>query len=338
MTKTSNTFSYVFLPAVGDVELKEAPKDGGLENDELVKRAKEYFFQKSDAAAQVEMLQNATDEQRNALAEKFKAQQASHNPQLASLPNAQILQLLESSSLTPNCEIVALIIGTVGNGYQAVSMYISPHIEGAARNERACQLLLACGHGLPQAAGHDQPGIYGDVFVGRACDNEAEEWKRMDFTPEDLLPNADWIKIAQTPGGGGGQSGGAAPSLSGSLKQLNSAGGGGAGSAADQAGVTIEELPDDDQAYLWEQNDEEVEIRFKLPAGVKGKDVAVKFGRTSLKVTVSGEQKVDAPTGGPVILDDSTYTLQDEGNGRELLIVLAKAEGGKLWARPFADK
>jgi hypothetical protein len=334
---SSDTFRYVFLPAVGDVQVKEASKAGGLENDELVKRAKQYFFDQSDAAAQVEMLQNATDEQRNALAEKFKQQQADHNPQLASLPNEQILQLLESSSLHPNCEIVALIIPTVGNGYQAVSMYISPHIEEARLNERASGLLLACGHSLPQAAGHDEPGIYGDVFLGRAYDNEAEEWKRLDFTADDLIPSADWMQIAQSPGGGGGQSGGgAAPSLSGTIKQLNTAGGN--STAVDQAGVTIEELPDEDKEYTWEQNEEEVEIRFKLPAGVKGKDVAVKFARKSLKVTISGETKVDSKTGGPVVLDDSTYTLQDEGNGRELFILLAKAEAGKLWARPFVEK
>ena len=214
------TFTYVYLPAKDSAPpvLRSADSSGGLEKDELVRFAKEYFFQGSDAAKHVETLRKASPEERNQLAEKFKEQNKS-NPQLKDMPNEQILQLLEANT-SASCEILCLTIPTKGNGYQSVSMYISPFTDGLTLNERASGILLACGHQLPESAGQNKPGIYGDVFIGRAYDNEEEEWKRMDFTLEDLMPNSQWIRKKKTSGGGGGVGKGAAPSLTGSMKQL----------------------------------------------------------------------------------------------------------------------
>ena len=339
-----STFQYVLIPANTSALpiTKTGSTAGGLEKDELVQNAKEYFFQQSDASKHVKALKNASPEQRTELAEQFKKQPSNaNNPHLHKLSNEQILQLLESTHATPSCEIIALTIPTRGNGYQAVSMYISQFTDGMSLNKTASGIVLACGHGLPEAAGQKQPGIYGDVFVGRAKDDEAgDEWKRLDFTPDDLLPNSSWIQVARTPGGGGGTGGGssaAAPSLSGSVMQQLRLGGDETENATlAETTPMIEE--EEDLGYTWDQTDDEVEVKFKCDASTKGKDVQVQFARTSLKVQVKGETLVDGKTGGSVVVDDCTYTLQDEGTGRELCIVLGKLETGLLWGRPVVAR
>ena len=135
------------------------------------------------------------------------------------------------------------------------------------------------------------------------------------------MPYSPWIKVARTPGGGGGSgSNKAAPSLSGSMKQV-------------QLGDSPAASPPEnkDLGYAWSQTDDEVELKFKCESGVKGKDVQIKFGRTTLKVEISGKTLADGAMGGVIVVDESTYTLQDEGKGRELCIVLTKAEEGRLW-------
>ena len=133
-TTSMSTFRYVLVPANSSagIVIKTGKTAGGLERDELVQSAKDYFFQQSDAAEHVIALKNATPEVRNALAEKFRKQNS--NPQIQSLPNDQILQLMEANT-NPSCEIVALTVPTKGNGHEAVSLYISPFTDGA-RSQR----------------------------------------------------------------------------------------------------------------------------------------------------------------------------------------------------------
>ena len=135
------SFTYVKIPADSSAPIEElsASKAGGLENDELVLKAKAYFQQQA---------------------------QADH----------------------PSCEITALSIPLPGNNYRAVSLYVSDYetIE-RAENARATQLVTACGHALAEP-------IRGDVFVGRAHDNEALAWERDDFTSSDADATADWCR------------------------------------------------------------------------------------------------------------------------------------------------
>ncbi|KAI2489431.1 hypothetical protein MHU86_25163 [Fragilaria crotonensis] len=184
-----NTFKYVFIPADSSVpvESKTASASGGLSNDELVKTAKQYFFEQSGGGIQARMLREASPEERQAVAQQFRESQG-NNPQLQQLEDAQILSFIESQHANPNCEIMALTVPTQGNGYYAVSQ--------------------------------KTPGIYGDVFVGRCYDNEGEdEWRRADFGPEDL-EEIDWIQIARAQGGGGGSGASNVASLTGTMGQL----------------------------------------------------------------------------------------------------------------------
>lgn len=318
MAKT--TFQYVFIPADSSapVETRIGDTSGGLSHDELVKTAKQYFFQQSGGDARARILREASADERKALAQQFRDAQASTNanPQqqqlMQQLDDEQILSFLESQHSNPNCEIMALTVPTRGNNYHAVSMYVSESSD--KKNERASNLLEACGHRLPETAGQKTAGVYGDVFVGRCYDNEGEdEWRRADFGPQDLNESADWIQIARAQGGGGGSGASNVASLTGTLSQLKK--------------------QEEDLGYTWNQTSDEVELKFSVAASVKSKDVSIKFARSSLTVKVAGEILLDGPTGGNVVVDDSTYTLQDShGGGRELCLVLGKSDEGRAWA------
>ena len=85
--------------------------------------------------------------------------------------------------------------------------------------------------------------------------------------------------------------------------------------------------------YSWSQNDEEVEFRFPVAAGTKAKYVKVHFARTTLKVIVAGQTLVSGELGGTAEVEDSTFTIEDVGSGRELCVTICKKEEGRTW--PF---
>ena len=104
-------------------------------------------------------------------------------------------------------------------------------------------------------------------------------------------------------------------------------GGAPSGTMTPEAGAAEDEL-----GYQWEQTKEEVEIKFKVASGTKAKYCKVVFGVSTLKVTVAGQTICNGKTGGNMVTDESTFTIQDEGKGRELCITLAKKDSGAIWA------
>lgn len=316
----ATTFQYLFIPSdsSANVETRTGDKAGGLSNDELVESAKNYFFEQSGGAARAAALEQASPQERQQLVQNVREQQKG-NPQLSQLSDEQILAFVKSTQANPTCEIMALTVPTKGNGYQAVSMYVSE--QGETYNERASNLLKACGHRLPEKESKQTPGVYGDIFVGRCYDNEGEdEWTRADFGVDDLNESSDWMAIAKSQGGGGGSGASNVASLSGTMGQIQA-----------------QQQQQEELGYNWDQTRDEVEMRFSVDKEVKAKQVSVKFSRSSLKVSVAGESLAEGSTGGTVVVDDCTYTLQDDSiGGRELCIVLGKQEEGKTWA--FAVK
>lgn len=207
---------------------------------------------------------------------------------------------------------MAVTVPTKGNNFRSVSMYAADNWANLPLNPRATALMKACGHAPPPTEGKP-PGVYGDVFVGRCEDNEQTDiWKRVNLNVSEVQDpsTAEWCAVARSPGGGGG-SGAAAASLGGVMQQtINSSG------VSDST---------------WSQTDDEVEVKFSVAAGTKAKYVKVNFGMNSLKVTVAGQTLLNGSTGGAVNVDESTYTLQDAGTGRELCVVLAKNNPGVSW-------
>mmetsp|Transcript_15458 Transcript_15458/g.19627 ORF Transcript_15458/g.19627 Transcript_15458/m.19627 type:complete len:329 (-) Transcript_15458:35-1021(-) len=313
---SQDKFKYIFIPcsASEPITTNEESKEGGLSDDYLAKRAKEYFFAKSNGAARAKALDEASPEDRKRLAQQVRNQYASSDnadakSQLEKMDDEMLINLLKASQGSATCEITALTVPTPLNNYRGVSMYGDDNAKNLnlPLNERATAILKACGH--------QSNSIHGDVFVGRYHDNEAEDiWERVDFDEAEVqgdLESKEWVKKAKQKGGGGGI-GTAAASLSG---MMNGAGGGLTNNVGEENG------------YKWSQTEDEVEIKFSVPAGTKAKYCKVKFGSKTLRVTVAGQTFCDGETWGPIIVDESTYTIQDDPeseSGRELCISLGK--------------
>eukprot|EP00548_Thalassiothrix_antarctica_P000009 CAMPEP_0194136404 /NCGR_PEP_ID=MMETSP0152-20130528/6421_1 /TAXON_ID=1049557 /ORGANISM="Thalassiothrix antarctica, Strain L6-D1" /LENGTH=333 /DNA_ID=CAMNT_0038833041 /DNA_START=14 /DNA_END=1015 /DNA_ORIENTATION=- len=321
-------FQYVFIPADSSlsVEIKNGDMSGGLTNDILVQSAKDYFFAQSGGAAKALAWQQATSDQRHAVAKEWRKH---NNDESNKMTDDQIVSYIQSTQVSPSCEIMALTVPTKGNMYRAISMYASDDHSSSmtkTKNYRASQLLMDCGHRLPETQSCQEAGVYGDIFVGRCYDNELDEsegWKRLDFTLQDLEITSDWIQIARQVNGGGGLGGSKIASLSGLMKQ--------------QVDVNNAQPSNNDNmslGYKWEQTDEEVELCFCLAGSVTAKEVKIKFQRSHLTVKVGNITLVEGETGGGIIIDECTYTLQDDRNNqRELCIIMLKGEEGRVWAR-----
>lgn len=194
-------------------------------------------------------------------------------------------------------------------------------IRNLPRNARATSLLTACGHAVREAKasiGAAPPGgIHGDAFVGRYHDDEARDvWEREDMDVEEVTvhrcPLPEWIELALKPGGGSG----------GSVSTTTA--------ATDNNNVpSIEDLKiGQGDGYTWNQNDDEVELRFPMDGidAIKARDVKIEFKMKSLKVVVFGKTLLDATLGGDVDTEDSTFTIEDGNSGKELCVTLGKKE------------
>lgn len=254
-----------------------------------------------------------------------------------SLDDETILQFISNAQQQqqqPSCEITALTVPVPANNYQAVSLYAASDTTALPLNPRATALVTACGHAAME--------IRGDIFVGRAHDNEdADIWERVDFNEQDANPSAAWCRVARSAGGGGGQSGKAAASLSGLVAQSTN-------------GVNVmTSIPASQQQSSnygmngsspmmeswgsWTQTSEEVELKLIVPLSTKGKDCKIRFSRNSLTIHVGPEERVAGALFDPVDADECTFTLQDSGDGtRELCVTLIKAASGRTWPMMFA--
>ena len=380
------SFKYVLIPAVDSepVASFEASKAGGLTDDALAKNAKQYFFEKSGGSKRAELLERASASEKKQIASKirnqYNTQQAGNgNNESARRINAmsddEIIHLLKIQEQSTSCEISCLTIPTTLNGQSAVSMYgdDNARTKNHPYNQRATNLMMACGHAFASnnnnsnnnnASGDDdgkRNGIYGDVFVGRAIDDEAGDvWERVDITPEevdgDRLSSLEWCKTARRKGGGGGQ-GGAAASLSKALQNFKNHQRQGSGGAAEAAPIANDASDTDhkntsengnndngnDSLFSWTQTDDEVELKFVVPKETRAKNVRVFFGRKSLKASLvaidcdnyENGLLCDGQTWDQIDVDGSTFTLQDEPSakptGRELCISMEKQSPGQTW-------
>ena len=94
---------------------------------------------------------------------------------------------------------------------------------------------------------------------------------------------------------------------------------------------TDDELGGADDKYTWGQNESEITIKVKVPAGTKGKEVSFHATSVRLKLVVRGELIVDGALHAPVLGDDSTYVVEDDpeetaSGGRLVVVTLAKRD------------
>ena len=311
----------------------------------------DYFHVLTGSKARAEQLENATEAEKKAIASQIRKQMSSETPEatqrLDGLDDQSVVDLIYKTQVSPSCDISALTIPMPANNYTAVSLYAADNgpAHNLPTNLRASALMTACGHNVTG-------GVHGDVFVGRAHDNEAtgeDVWERLDFTVADADPAAEWCRVARQAGGGGGAGRSAAYSLSHLVQQAQTQQAGG----TSQTQQPMQIMDGSAQGYnnnsnsnfgrngappvietwgTWTQTDEDVELRLSVAAGTKAKYCKVSFSRTSLKVAVAGQVLLQGTLFDPVVADECTYTLEDEGpSGRVLCITLSKTEQGRVW-------
>ena len=332
----SGTFEFVRIPADPNqaIESLSADKAGGLQADALVKHAKSYFFETTGAKNRAQVLENASPAERKVLAQQVRNQLASSGmaDRLQQMDDDTVLDMIYRNQSQPSCDISALTVPTAGNDYHAVSMYSADSAKehGFPLNPRATALMTSCGHATPNG------GIFGDVFVGRTKDNEVIDiWERIDFSVQDADPSSEWCRIARGSGGGGGSGAAAASSLSNLVSQHQGMkitdGSSGVDAVQGDTLYGYNGAPPVRETWgTWTQTDEEVELKIAVAPGTKAKYCKVNFGRTLLKVTVSGTAILQGTPFDAIVTDESTYTLQDDGpTGRELCITIGKSDPRK---------
>jgi hypothetical protein len=84
-------------------------------------------------------------------------------------------------------DICTVYLPAAHNGYIGISLYSSGD---AARpvNSRATEITQACGH--------QKTIIYGDAYISRCYDNEAEPWIRRDLLSPEVDVGAVWVREA----------------------------------------------------------------------------------------------------------------------------------------------
>lgn len=277
----------------------------------------------------------------------------------------------QSSSSSSSVNITAVTVPTNDNNYTACSIYSitpdnQPQIPPPILNQRATDLLTACGHTVVMSSGNTDSGsstgsgnaIYGDAFCGRAYDDERTEWERMDMTAIEIDIKADWCRMARKLGGGGGTGRTSTPSLSNLAQQIMSNPNSSSGSTGTSPMEIIQDTstprplnnygmdgnePVVESWGTWIQSNDDIEVRIFVPITTTSKQCQIQFHKNSLKVAVNNETILEGTTYDPIAIDECTYTLQDmdknERSGsnelqqqqRELCITIGKVEVGRTW-------
>ena len=304
------TFRCVFIPAENSSPLaeKEFSTSGGLTDDALRKAAEAYFARDAsriDREAEQRVVGDALVKQ--------------------GMDPSKVGELLGEGSplagLSAKVEIIAVTCATEANEFIAVSMYCDGHSglkPDCKSNARATALVKACGHAID---------IRGDCFIGRAFDDEREEWERRDFLIADMSIDAPWVLQAIAANAGKNLSG---HRTSGIQQKLLGSGGSDGDSGSEEGYLSFTESND------------EIEVRFALPNECSAGQLNVVIGGSKLKVQLKNGEKLPlvspalqgesgADLSGNVIKDESTWAVAQEGGQRVLTITLAKVEGSTIW-------
>ena len=335
-------FAFVMVPAAAAepvVDLRSS-KSGGLERDALRKHAELHFGAKAmDKGSQQyevakQLREGGMDEEAVADAmAKF------------------------GDKMAGQVEIITLCLPSPANEYQSVSIYC----DGNNRfrqdtpeqlNLRATALAKACGHDIQ---------VMGEVFLGKAHDDERVEWQRLDFFPEDVSVDSEWAQAAACANAGKNTASWSTTNVLQNFQQQQQKGSpaalAAAKAAAAQGDSKVVELSVDVEAalpacgYWMTQDTEEVEVRLPVPAGLPSKQFlclikpsCLVLGNKSVSKTegsfVEGvAEALTAPGGctlaGTVDSTDSTWSIAQEAEHRMLTITLVKAQK-KHWKGLFA--
>ncbi|KAF2102778.1 CS-domain-containing protein [Rhizodiscina lignyota] len=85
--------------------------------------------------------------------------------------------------------------------------------------------------------------------------------------------------------------------------------------------------------YKWTQTIQDVDITVPVDGNLKGRDLVVTMTKTKLKVGVKGKDPIiDGDLPHPILVDESTWTLETTPSGKEISIHLDKVNKMEWWA------
>ncbi|KAF2723941.1 CS-domain-containing protein [Polychaeton citri CBS 116435] len=85
--------------------------------------------------------------------------------------------------------------------------------------------------------------------------------------------------------------------------------------------------------YKWTQEIGDLDVTATIPANIKGRDLDVKITTTAIKAGIKGQDVIIEGTfPHPIIVDESTWTLETVPSGKELSIHLDKVNKMEWWA------
>ncbi|KAK8165046.1 HSP20-like chaperone [Phyllosticta citrichinensis] len=84
--------------------------------------------------------------------------------------------------------------------------------------------------------------------------------------------------------------------------------------------------------YKWTQTIQDVDLTIPISGNYKGRDLDVKISKTKLRVAIKGKDPIiDGDLPKPILVDDSTWTLETVPQGKEISIHLDKANKVEWW-------
>jgi hypothetical protein len=319
---TDEKFKFIFVPSNPSekVQLLSDSKSGGLENDALRKRAEAYF-------------------QSKAIDNSFQMQEMAKQLAENGMGDVEVTEAMKKfgNAASGNVEIITLGVPHADNGYVSVSIYCDGNSRfrtgGDTEQPNMRATLLA------QSCGHKDLTIMGDCFVGRAHDDERVEWQRMDFTEPDMLPTSVWARHANVVNSTKNMSSYSTSGIAQSFMDKQKP----------KSVEVVTEIQDEvlpEEGFWWTQDQEEIEVRMPMPAGLLAKSLLcnirpnnITIGNKRVNPTRGSEvpgvnAKFTAPDGavlgGEVKVEDCTWSIGQEGSGRVLTVTLAK-KSKKHW-------
>lgn len=278
------TFKYVLIPADSGemVELHHTAVDTLANDDPFIATVKRYFTNVDAKVDKATLIQNLQE----------------HGKGVApSVPEEMLDKIMTSTSV----DLFPLAVPMKDNGFHGVTLYCDDKgiAKSLARNSRAISLA--------EVIGYPGQNFRGDVFLGRTFDDD-NDWRRVDFCLSDCSSSANWVAHQTSLRVSQGSKMSSLSSLTASL-----GGGGPAVMGASPPQITQQALQTggEEKEFKWSQNEEEVELQVPAPQGVVKKDVSVKFGLTTLEVSVLGKKIAHGTLGGKIVCDGCTWTLVD---------------------------
>ena len=257
-------------------------------------------------------------------------------------------EMMEKALDMQMAQPVALLPGSKKTGFVHVNMYVDDRgiSKGLPVNERAS--LLAAAAGSPQR-------VMGDAFIARIFDDD-NDFKRLDFTIDECSSDAAWMKRAKSLALEREASIG---DVQATMAELSGKGAvdlsAGALSARDTSGTSasaMKDLPEHlrpgpHQDFEWTQDEDEVTLKVRVPAGTSKADVSCVFGpgsqKMSLKIATLGDvpgksMRVIDNEGDvdllfqEIIPDECSWSLVTDAGERAFEASLPKRRPDERWA------